>query len=192
MIVQIRVDARLIHGQIVLGWIKELETTHILVVDDAAATSDRVTYSMLHMAVQAAGGQKLVVKTLKDSISLINDSRMDSLRVFLITRYMTDAWEIVRQCPGKVQTVNCANFGYHSEEIPEKERVSVEGELCSREDVACMNHLVSMAQLEVFRQITPDSIALGGEGEENTAFRRGYRKEMLADILKRNGLYQPE
>ena len=36
MIVQVRVDDRLIHGQVALVWSKELNTKHIIVANDAA------------------------------------------------------------------------------------------------------------------------------------------------------------
>ena len=35
-----RVDERLIHGQVVIGWGRTLDPTHYLVVDDALADSD--------------------------------------------------------------------------------------------------------------------------------------------------------
>ncbi len=176
MIIQIRVDARLIHGQVVLGWTRELNTPRIIVVDDDAATTDKVTYSTLHMGVQAAGGGlKLWIKTLADAIPLINDPRMDDYRVFLITRYMEVAWEIVRQCPGKVLAVNCANIGFHKEDIPEAEQIKVDRYICNQSDVDCMNHLANTPGLDVFHQITPT-----------------YKKEMIIDYLKGSGVYKPE
>ena len=176
MIIQIRIDSRLIHGQVVLGWTRELDTPRILVVDDDAATTDKTTNATLHMGVQAAGGgQKLFIKTRADAIQLINDPRMDNYRVFLITRYTEDAWEIVRQCPGRVLAVNCANYGFHKEEIPEDEQVQLDRYICSKSDIEYMNHLVNTPNLDVFHQITPN-----------------YKKEMIIDLLKAKNLYKPE
>ena len=59
MIVQVRVDDRLIHGQVALVWTKELNTTRIIVANKHAVESDalRMTLSM-----GTPAGQKLLVK----------------------------------------------------------------------------------------------------------------------------------
>ena len=50
MITQIRVDDRLIHGQVAFVWTKELNTPLIMVANDAAA-KDEITQMTLKMAV---------------------------------------------------------------------------------------------------------------------------------------------
>ena len=42
MIIQIRIDDRLIHGQVAMVWARELNTTGILVANDNAEQSDMV------------------------------------------------------------------------------------------------------------------------------------------------------
>lgn len=49
MIVQLRVDDRLVHGQVTLMWGKELSTKGILVANDAAAQNETQS-STLKMA----------------------------------------------------------------------------------------------------------------------------------------------
>ena len=46
MIVQIRVDDRLIHGQVALVWSKELSTPGIIVADDDAANKETVKMTL--------------------------------------------------------------------------------------------------------------------------------------------------
>ena len=64
MIVQVRVDDRLIHGQVALVWTKELNTTRIIVANKHAVESDalRMTLSM-----GTPAGQKLLVKDIPDA-----------------------------------------------------------------------------------------------------------------------------
>ena len=78
MIVQVRVDDRLIHGQVALVWTKELNTTRIIVANKHAVESDalRMTLSM-----GTPAGQKLLVKDVPDACRIANDSRADSLRL---------------------------------------------------------------------------------------------------------------
>ena len=40
MIIQIRVDDRLIHGQIAVVWSKQFNTTHMVVANDKAAANE--------------------------------------------------------------------------------------------------------------------------------------------------------
>ena len=70
MIVQIRVDDRLIHGQVALLWGKELNTKGIVVANDHAA-HDKTQAATLKMACPQ--GQKLLIRTVEDSIKVAND-----------------------------------------------------------------------------------------------------------------------
>lgn len=72
MIVQLRVDDRLVHGQVTLMWGKELSTKGILVANDAAAQNETQS-STLKMACPS--GQKLLIRTIDDAIKIANDPR---------------------------------------------------------------------------------------------------------------------
>jgi mannose/fructose/N-acetylgalactosamine-specific phosphotransferase system component IIB len=48
----IRIDDRLIHGQVIMGWTRSLGVTRILVADDKTAV-DRVQISLMRMATPA-------------------------------------------------------------------------------------------------------------------------------------------
>ncbi len=108
MIVQVRVDDRLIHGQVALVWSKELNTKHIVVANDAAVESDALRMT-LQMATPA--GQKLLVKTVKDAIRIAKDPRGADMRIFALTNCVRDVLELVKGAPGCVAEVNVANVG---------------------------------------------------------------------------------
>ena len=111
MIVSIRIDDRLIHGQVALVWSKELNTSRIVVANDEAARND-VMKMTLKMATPA--GIKLLIKSLNDSISVFNDPRSKDLKLFVLTNCVHDTLEIVKNCPD-VQSVNVANVGRFDE-----------------------------------------------------------------------------
>ena len=51
MIAQLRVDDRLIHGQVALVWTKELDTPGIVVANDNAANNEMVQMlSLIHIS----------------------------------------------------------------------------------------------------------------------------------------------
>jgi PTS system mannose-specific IIB component len=108
MVISVRVDDRLIHGQVALVWTKELGTTGIIVANDNAVKND-----MLRMTLQMATptGQKLLVKTVEDAKSTINDPRGKEMHIFALTNCVRDVLELVKACPGNIQSVNIANVG---------------------------------------------------------------------------------
>ncbi len=64
MVIQIRIDDRLIHGQVALLWTKELNTKGVIVANDNAASNEAVK-ATLKMACPKT--QKLLVKTVEDA-----------------------------------------------------------------------------------------------------------------------------
>ncbi len=67
----VRIDDRLIHGQIVQGWLKVIQVDKILLVSDEVA-SDKMQQILLSMAMPST--VKLVIKNIKDaSYELLND-----------------------------------------------------------------------------------------------------------------------
>jgi PTS system mannose-specific IIB component len=64
MISLIRIDDRLIHGQVMAVWVRALSVTHILVIDDATA-ADAFTRQVMHLAMPA--GMALTISTLGDA-----------------------------------------------------------------------------------------------------------------------------
>ena len=108
MVIQIRIDDRLIHGQVALLWTKALGTKGVVVANDNAATNDAVK-ATLKMACPKT--QKLLVKTVEDAERVINDPRGKEMRIFALTNCVTDALKLVKNCPGEIGCVNFANVG---------------------------------------------------------------------------------
>lgn len=120
MIESIRIDDRLIHGQVALVWSKELGTTHIVVANDHAASND-VTKMTLQMALPS--GIKLLIKKVSDAIIVFNDFRAKTIPMFVLTNNVHDALRIVKECPGMVGSVNVANVG-RFDDTPEKTQLN--------------------------------------------------------------------
>lgn len=82
-IINIRVDERLIHGQVANMWTSRLNITRIMVVDDQIAGSD-IDKMTLKMAVPA--GVKLSVLPFKTAAENIIAGKYDSQRVLLLIK----------------------------------------------------------------------------------------------------------
>ena len=75
-IAALRVDDRLIHGQVAMTWTKQLKVNGIVVANDDAA-SDNTQKMALKMAVPA--GIKVLIKPVQEAIRVLNDPRAEAL-----------------------------------------------------------------------------------------------------------------
>ncbi len=106
MIVQLRLDERLIHGQIVTAWSKALQVGTILVANDSAA-ADAMRTKLLLMT--APPGIKVFVRPVAEAIKLVVDPRADKMRILMIVNNPADALEIIKNVKN-IDSVNIANY----------------------------------------------------------------------------------
>lgn len=120
MIVQIRIDDRLIHGQVAMVWSKELNTPRIIVANNDAAANETVKMT-LKMATPT--GIKTIVKDLDGAVQLINDPKTENMRIFGLTKNVRDALYLVKACGDNICEVNLANTGQFTGETSPKTRL---------------------------------------------------------------------
>lgn len=66
MIKLVRIDHRLLHGQVVFSWTKSLNVSRIIIVDDFAATDE---LKKMSLSLSKPSGVKLNIFTVKDALS---------------------------------------------------------------------------------------------------------------------------
>ena len=108
MITALRVDERLIHGQISMSWSKALKLQGIVVANDKAA-SDDMQKMMLKMA--APSDIKTIISSVDNAINLLNDERSHNMRLLVITTTVKDALTIANNVNEKPEQVNIGNAG---------------------------------------------------------------------------------
>jgi mannose/fructose/N-acetylgalactosamine-specific phosphotransferase system component IIB len=91
-IVLYRVDERLIHGQVVIGWGHQLRPTRYLVVDDELAASDweQDLYKL------GAGESDAVFATVDDAREHLSEWRDETERSILLTRDVATMLRLAR------------------------------------------------------------------------------------------------
>ena len=89
MIVCLRVDERLIHGQVAMTWTKELKLNGLVVASDEAA-SNEIQKMTLKMAVPE--GIKCIIKSVEDVTTILRKSSVMSFFMEL----STVLWKIKR------------------------------------------------------------------------------------------------
>lgn len=95
MLAMLRVDHRLIHGQVALSWTASLNADAILIPDDAVV-NDPIQKTTLKMA--APTGIKVVIKNLDDSVEAINSGKTDKYHLFIVAKTVQAAAELASRC----------------------------------------------------------------------------------------------
>lgn len=93
MIKLLRVDHRLIHGQVALTWTNGLNADCILVANDEAV-SDPIQRTTLKLA--APHDVKVVIKSIKDSIQAINEGKTEKYKLLVVVKNISDAYSLVK------------------------------------------------------------------------------------------------
>ena len=105
MILQLRLDERLIHGQVVTAWSQALSADTLMVANDEVI-QDQLKVKMLLMTAPA--GKKVHVRGVDETIRLLSDPRADKMRILLIVDNPSDALKLVQALP--IKDVNIANY----------------------------------------------------------------------------------
>ena len=106
-ITALRVDDRLIHGQVAMTWTTQLAVQGIVVANDEAA-NDNTQKMALKMAVP--GGIKSLIKPVDEAIRILNNPKASKMRILVLTRTVKDALK-VRQSVGEIGFLNVGNTG---------------------------------------------------------------------------------
>ena len=107
MIILLRIDERLIHGQIVVSWCKTLKLTHIIVANDEIMNQE-LQRAALQMA--APGDVKLAICGLDRAVEVAQDGRLADKKVMVVTKTAKDALKMVQMVP-EIPAVNVGNAG---------------------------------------------------------------------------------
>ena len=104
MIKMLRLDERLIHGQVAFAWTNSLGADCIFVINDDVADNK---LRMTSLTLAAPGGIKFVAKSVDDAIELLNGNKTDKYKLFLIVDNTADALRLVKE----VKDVDHVNLG---------------------------------------------------------------------------------
>ena len=107
MIKMIRLDERLIHGQVAIKWSRHLAVDRIVVANEDAAQSELLQQSLMMAAPPTA---KVAIKTVPEAITLLLDPRAERLSVLVVVATPADLLAVVTGLPAAAK-VNVGNYG---------------------------------------------------------------------------------
>ncbi|MBC1355182.1 PTS sugar transporter subunit IIB [Listeria welshimeri] len=103
MIQFLRVDHRLLHGQVAVSWFNALDVNTILVANDGVAADD-FRKSAIRLAKPEAA--KLVMKSIDESIDSINSGVTDKYNLLVVVESVEDAYKLIIGTNGKIPMLN--------------------------------------------------------------------------------------
>ncbi len=91
-VLHLRIDNRLIHGQVTTKWVGNLGADHIVVTNDEVS-EDPIQKTMLP---QAARGVKTSVLSVKDTINYLESEDAEKENILIIAKFPEDALDLLK------------------------------------------------------------------------------------------------
>lgn len=107
MIKLIRLDERLIHGQVAIKWSRHTGVDRILVLDDNAASNEIIKKTLM---MAAPSNIKAAIKDVDSGIKILNDPRMETVKVLVLVSNPNDLLKVVNNVEG-IPLINIGNYG---------------------------------------------------------------------------------
>lgn len=147
-IVHIRIDDRLIHGQVAVFWTRRLQANRIMIVDDKIAV-DESRKATLRMV--APTGVNTSIITIDKAAANITAGRYEGQRVLLVVNSPLILEQLIHQGV-KIKEVNVGNLSKREGTEQIKKSISV-----TKEEKACFYRLLS-AGIELTANMTPEEV----------------------------------
>lgn len=145
-IIHIRIDDRLLHGQVVTFWSNSLKTDRIMVANDALANDD-MQKTILRAVVPSGMRTSLIDK--KKAATNILANKYDGQRVMLIIKNPADALELM-DLGLDIKSINVGNMANRPNTTQIKRSISV-----TSEEVGDFKELISRG-VKLTAQMVPD------------------------------------
>jgi len=92
MILNTRVDHRLLHGQVAFAWTNYLNVNCILIANDTVP-NDETRKNTMRLAKPQ--GVKLIMKPINECVNAINQGLTDKYKMFIVVDSVRDAYRLV-------------------------------------------------------------------------------------------------
>ncbi|MEG0034861.1 MAG: PTS sugar transporter subunit IIB [Bacilli bacterium] len=141
----LRIDDRLIHGQVVVAWIKNFSSKRVLIVDDLVAKDD---FLLGVMRMVAPSGIELVVKSREGIENTIKKYEEDSINTIILVKTPMVA-QYLFDHGLTIKLLNVGGMGYTSKRKQLYQNVSA-----SEEEIEVLKNLEDRG-INVYFQTTP-------------------------------------
>ena len=149
MVVILRVDDRLLHGQVAFSWLNLLGPDAIVIANDEVMTNE-IQKTAIKMAKPT--GVKMSIRSLKGGIDLINDERVRDLKLFVVVKTTEDALALINSIHEHISLVN---IGGLSNRTKGNNKI-VKGVYLSDQDIINVKEIMKKVDKVDVRIVPPD------------------------------------
>lgn len=147
MITAVRVDERLIHGQVAMTWTKTLNLDGLVVASDEAAENE-IQKMTLKMAAPA--DIRTIIKSVDGAIQLLQNPRSQEMRLMVLVPTVRDAVRVAKAFPQKIELMNVGNAGKMTPPSPDKKLLTKEVML-TPDEITALKELIELYPETVFQ-----------------------------------------
>lgn len=149
MISLLRIDDRLLHGQVAYGWTSSLGANVILIVNDDAK-SDPVKVMTMNMAKPP--NVKLYIRGIEESGEIVQKfSESQKSNVLVVVKDIKDAYQLIQASGGVIESVNVGGLRYEEGKRKLTDLIAVD-----EQDIAILKNLQQMGVSLDFRMLPRD------------------------------------
>jgi mannose/fructose/N-acetylgalactosamine-specific phosphotransferase system component IIB len=146
MIRQLRIDDRLVHGEVVALWVSNLGVNTIVIADDAYASNP---INAMTANLVKPKGVNLYLKKISEALDYINDPSHEKEKIFVVCANAQNALTLVKGCE-KITEVNVGAMR-HS---PGKKQVNLKV-FVDEQDMKDLSEIANLGRV-IFQQTKPD------------------------------------
>lgn len=148
MVKLMRIDERLLHGQVAVTWVSNVNASSILIANDEVMQNE-----MAKMALKMAkpNGINLAIRSIEKGAELLNDPRSKEIGIFVIVKTIADAVRLSEQ----TDCVKHVNIGGIRKRDGGK--LVAAAVYLNNEDIENLKKLQKLVETVEFRMIPSDS-----------------------------------
>ena len=154
MIKWVRLDERMIHGQVATKWSRTLGVDRIIVADDVAAGSEIMQKSLM-MAAPATC--KTAIVSVEKGIALCNDPRAAALKILLIVSTPENLLRVAKEVKD-IPQINVGNYGRIAPKKGTEQRHTYTKNLYAYDDEAAILKEILATGIPCNVQTIPDDV----------------------------------
>lgn len=106
MINIVRVDDKLLHGQVAFSWVRNLKIHTIVIADDHIAYDE---FMKMTLGLSKPSGVNLKILEIKEAVAFLKEQRTSELHVMAIVNSIENAYRILQQLPW-ITTLNIGSL----------------------------------------------------------------------------------
>lgn len=148
MVALCRVDERLLHGQVAVTWLSQVQPDSILIANDEVMGNEM---SKMALKMVKPSGVKMAIRSLEDGAKVLNDPRAAGMKIFVVVKTLQDA---VRLCELTDQITKINVGGVKKKEGSKLVSASV---YLNGDDLAAVQKLVDLGKDVEFKMVPSES-----------------------------------